>query len=174
MKKVMLFIVSMLFAVNVNAASIDVTEVGSSFASLANSSIANNGESVHLSSGTFTGVFSHEFDVTNVRSDSTAFRLWANGSASSSTNMESFSVKVGGVEIATFIPAFSAYGVGVYNTILLAAGETVKLVVSGNFTGIGASYQTTLATPIPAALFLFAPALLGFIGLRRRATALAA
>lgn len=166
MKKVMFIIVGMLFAVTVNAASLAVTPSDTNFADDGGVIYNSGSDSVLVDSNGFSGEFTHTFDVTNT--GSSTFRLWVNGSASSAANMDSFSVKVDDVEIADYISSAGIYGVGIFSEILLAAGESVKLVVSGVFTG-DAAYEVTLATPIPAALFLFAPALLGFFGLRRKA-----
>ncbi len=62
-------------------------------------------------------------------------------------------------------------------TFVAAGFQNVSsLVVSrgnGWFTMDDFTYNSVSAVPVPAALFLFAPALLGFFGLRRKVTAVA-
>ncbi len=164
MKKVMFLVVGMLFAANVNAASLTLTDVDSKFTNDGGSIINNSSDAVHVNSGTLDKAFVHTFDVTNTGSTG-MFRLWVDGTASSTSFINSFSVLVDGIEIAVLTAP--SYTVGVFNSILLSAGQTVQMIVAGDFEY--ASYGLTLQTPIPAALFLFAPALLGFFGLRRKA-----
>ena len=58
---------------------------------------------------------------------------------------------------------------------MLLAGVTYFFDISGVSGGTPLTATLSIsAVPVPAALFLFAPALLGFLGLRRKATALVA
>ena len=56
-------------------------------------------------------------------------------------------------------------------TFTLLSDATVKFFINDAQAGdnIGGMSLNVSAVPIPAAAFLFAPALLGFMGLRRRA-----
>ena len=163
MKKVMLILVGMLLSFSASAASLTVTDIGGVFGADGGAIITNGSDAVHLNSGTLNGAFTHSFSVTNT--GASAFRLWIDGTASSTSFISAFSVKAGGTEIAAL--TIPSYTVGVFNSILLGVGQSIALVVQGVFNN--ASYGLTLQTPIPAALFLFAPALLGFFGLRRKA-----
>jgi len=167
MKKVMFMIVGVLFAVSVNAASLTITETTGTFGGSIN---GNGTDEVHVVSEQIRNTsIEHIFRVENTgATTASAFRLWVSGDANAASNIDNFSVTVDGFEIATLLTAYNIYGVGVYNSLLIAAGDFVTVVVKGDFTN-SASYDLTLATPIPAALFLFAPALLGFFGLRRKA-----
>ncbi|MDC9728869.1 MAG: hypothetical protein PSN04_06005 [Methyloprofundus sp.] len=133
--------------------------------------IINNGsDAVHVNSGTLDQEFSHAFTVENTGAAG-VFRLWVDGTASSSTFIESFSVLVDGIEIAALTaPTYTA---GTFANILLAAGDSILMVVSGDFNV--ASYGLTLQTPVPAAVWLFGSALMGLFGAsRRKSSAMAA
>ena len=162
MKKVMFLLIGLMFSVSVNAASLTLTDLDGSFTADGGSIVNNGSDAVHVNSGTLNTSFIHNISATNTGSQT--FRLWLDGTASSSTFISAFSVLVNGVETAVLTAP--SYTVGVYNSLLLAAGETVNLIISGTFDT--ASYGLTAQTPIPAALFLLAPALLGFFGLRRK------
>ena len=167
MKKVMLFIVSMLFSLSVSAASLTVTPDAGFTGSIDD----NGSDSVFLSSDKITESFTHVHTVTNTSDFAQSFRLWVTSFFASIPEPISFSVVVGTTQIAVPGNTYSFY-----NDVVLAAQESISVTVSAVLAEgtRGADYDLLLETPIPAALFLFAPALLGFFGLRRRANALVA
>jgi len=154
----------------VSAASITVTDADGIY-TLAGGEIEQlDSETVHLNSGTLYGDFTHTFEIMNTATKS--FRLWVDGTASSTTRIGTFSVKVDEVEIAVLDG--SNFDIGVFNSIILSVADFATMVIVG--TGFsGASYGVTMATPIPAAVWLFGSALMGLFGVsRRKSTAVAA
>jgi len=159
MKKVMFIIVGMLFSVSASAATlqfdggvadaysitdariIEVNEVG--FSEVFNFSVSV--ESVEVGS-TFIEFLGSAFDVTSV-------------TLSGTNIMETAFISDGGATIESWslMPSM-LLGVGDY-TITALISSTTGGVLSANVS----------AVPVPAALFLFAPVLLGFLGLRRKA-----
>jgi len=149
-------------------------------------------ESVHINSGSLTSTdtdllgnvlnTTHTFDIANsgIAGVDSTFRLWIKGGSSSlASSISNFSVTLGGIAVAIvdnrLAPTpFDSDSLGIkLSSLLLAAGDSTELVVSGIFTN--ASYELTLATPIPAAVWLFGSALMGLVGVsRRKSTAVAA
>jgi len=160
----------------VSAAPLMVTDVDGVFSAEGvlgtSGSILNFGNETHINSGTLNNsAVMHTFEIANT--GTSTFRLWLDGTASSSSNISGFSVKVAGFEVASITAGAVAYNIGLFNSLLLAATDTVTMVVTGNFSN--ASYGMTLATPIPAAVWLFGSALMGLFGAsRRKSTAVAA
>ncbi|MBV1950731.1 MAG: hypothetical protein KUG64_00850, partial [Cycloclasticus sp.] len=56
-----------------------------------------------------------------------------------------------------------------FNKVILTAGSSIGSAETYALDDLHYGLHTPPAVPIPAALFLFAPALLGFFGLRRKA-----
>ena len=170
MKKVMLFIASMLFAVSANAATLSAATLSwvpdnADFAlSVPGSEIgatetySANGKGAHLDVLHFTS---------NVDT--------AISSLTTATTASQFSIK----SITLDGVALSYLGVGLGNVAvwslvggmhILASIQHEVIVAVSSVTGAGQLNVQVSSVPVPAALFLFAPALLGFFGLRRKAT----
>jgi len=161
MKKVMFMIVGMLFAVSVNAATITITDGGGDgfFASgtpngfPGASAVSSIGQNPNLS-------LDHSFSV-NVDTTGNYRIEWdINPDGSFST--------------ADFMNPFGANAIGTtvdfVTTILLTQGDHIFSIANAMTGSLGGNIRLSVsAVPIPAALFLFAPALLGFFGLRRKA-----
>ena len=150
MKKAMLFIVAMMFSVAANAATYNLTTTAGS------ANIFDNG----------TSAVSAAFGDT-----ATTFSLEVIGGGPLAIDFDfspSSKFKSGTLTIGSYVFAVAPD----FTTILnLAAG-----IYSVSFDikpAIGNMSFGVSAVPVPAALFLFAPALLGFLGLRRK-TAVAA
>ena len=63
---------------------------------------------------------------------------------------------------------FGGSSVGTISAIFTSSFITLNSASLGNLV-LGSAGSVVSAVPIPAAAFLFAPALLGFMGLRRKA-----
>ena len=168
MKKAMLFFAALLFSVNASAATLNL--VGDA---------ANVGE-VRFGSGQVVtaGWDSSQAGGETVNDSYTLTTDAATGAfltLTFNTLAPNTSVSVfDGVN--TIIPTIDSVGhLGIvdYTWILQAATDYVIsiFIESAN---AGSNYDLRVETPIPAALWLFAPALLGFFGLRRKAQGLAA
>jgi len=118
------------------------------------------------------GDFTHTYTLLN--DGGADFRLYINGNVQKVGNFDSLSVNlktmadvlIENLEVIVNPGGGSAY-FGIYSDYILGAGESVKLV----FTGVGfvgATYDATLETPIPAAVWLFGSALMGLVGASRR------
>jgi hypothetical protein len=164
MKKAMLFIVSMLFAVSVNAATLSLSTAGSSLGtSQSVSGVLNNGDLAVGSGETSGGQWSSLFDLTT-DTDTTAKVEWSFNPESAVTSAE---LAIGAYGYG-YLATFDVVGDFVTN-FFFEAGKTYwidfKSVVS-----TALSYDLSVAAvPVPAALWLFGPALLGLFGLRRKA-----
>ena len=139
MKKAMLFVVSFLFAVSANAATLDLTLAGT---------------------GGFLGGASQ-----TINSNNSSFE--AIGASLSKHS----SINVGFGDASPIFSAGESPFTGVFSftqTVMLTAGTQYFFLLDGIKNVAGYSLSVS-AVPIPAALWLFAPALLGFFGLRRKA-----
>ena len=157
MKKVMFLIVGMLFSVSVNAATLTLT--------------SDTGSLLNPHTGIGETVKSTQFadevtDTFKVFSDVETDVKITVGGFSPSTDFTSIGVSISGGDTQT-ITEETIYW--------LANIKDVFEIVISDFIGSGdVGYTVTVsAIPVPAALFLFAPALLGFFSLRRKATAVA-
>ena len=155
MKKVMLFIVSMLFAVSASAATLNISGgVGAAFPQNG-PEVSQNGNS---SAALTTFLVSSDVD-TNVAVNVGGFQPFA--------NIASMDVSIDGAAAVTITmeTVFAA---------IITAGIDLNIAISNIILNSGANFVnysvSVSAVPVPAALFLFAPALLGFLGLRRKAT----
>ena len=157
MKKVMLFIASMLFAVAANAATLHIDGGVSTPHPQDATVVSQNGNDATA----FTEFLISTSDTTPVTVNVGGFEP--------SENLVSMDVSIDGASAVTITEetVFSAF---------ITAGLTNKLsilvsniVLAGEATFVNYSVSAS-AVPVPAALFLFAPALLGFLGLRRKAT----
>jgi hypothetical protein len=168
MKKVMLFIVSMLFAVSASAATLQLTADGGNIGQVSptTTSQQNVGAST-IESGFFSGDVHDAFSLDVADGMAWATLQFAHFfSADSAT----FTVKDGSGATVISGPMDNS----LVHTMISSANSAYTILIDIVGAGSNSVYAFTVATPIPAALFLFAPALLGFLGLRRRATALAA
>ena len=165
MKKVMFIIVGMLFAVTVNAASLNLTlaQTGGDAVSLVEPA---SGQVVKVSDSSFNAVNGEAVFELDVEGRDT--RGWFLGGFTLLSKDSYFKLFEDGAEIvnASIIgPDLIGSGSFAFNLMLKEASTYVIKVFTGNLE----SYNFRVETPIPAALFLFAPALLGFFGLRRKA-----
>ena len=159
MKKAMLFIVALLFSVSVNAATLTLTAVAHT--DTINQVIPTKASSL-ASQGLGDSDIYRQFTLVSDTDTQVRFELGPNVV----TDVTQWSFDIDGVK--TIGTTLSSNVVRSYD---LAAGVAIDLwyqVVYG--TDGNTSTLTVQAVPVPAALFLFAPALLGFLGLRRKAT----
>ncbi len=165
MKKVMFIIVGMLFAVTVNAASLNLTlaQTGGDLVSIVDPA---SGQLVAASDSYFQAANGAATFALDVEGRDT--RGWFSGSFDDFTTKSYFKLFEDGLEIVSALiigPDANNAGSFAFNLMLKEASIYVIEVLAGE----GQSYDFRVETPIPAALFLFAPALLGFFGLRRKA-----
>lgn len=168
MKKAMLFCIALLFSVGANAASLNITTAGSINATqevdLTNNSTVLAGGTVASASNDWESYFNVSTDVdTPVKIEwsfnpvsnliSATLGIWEIGGGFS----QYFDI-TGDFSFTAFLMAGKTYGIDIYD----ASSNVLKYDLSVS------------AVPVPAALFLFAPALLAFFGLRRKAQAVAA
>jgi hypothetical protein len=172
MKKAMLFAVALLFSVGVNAATLNLTGVGSSGAT---QSVDVNNNSTVLAGGTVSesSSWGSAFDLTSntdtavkvewsfnpftaLDSAVLVFSQISGPSGGYVGNTQYFNI-TGDFSFTAFLTAGLYYAVDIID----ATSNILKYDVSVS------------AVPVPAALFLFAPALLGLLGMRRK-TAVAA
>jgi hypothetical protein len=162
MKKVMFLIVGMLLSANASAATLSLTTAGTLNASQEVSAVVNNGPVAIGSGETTGGSWWSDFNLTTDE-DTSAVVEWSFNPESAVSQAE-LSIWDDGVRI---IQEFVA---GDFITsVFLQAGHTYWVDFT-SVTSTALSYDISVsAVPVPAALFLFAPALLGFFGLRRKA-----
>lgn len=165
MKKVMFLIVGMMFASSVSAASLQLA-----------GNPANDG-SVSISSGQVVRA-SWESSKAGGETVSDHYTVSSNsltgGYLSLTFNTLAKGTTVGiddGNGIVNLaISAVSGLGFVDYFWVL-SAGTVYDIYIDIVSANAGSNYDLRIETPIPAALFLFAPALLGFFGLRRKLSA---
>lgn len=165
MKKAMLFFAALLFSINASAASLTLVgdAANDGTVGIGSGSVVTAGWNGPASSGASVN---DTYTLTTDALTGAFLKLTFNPLEKVST-----SVTVNGFEV----PVIETLGLGVaqYFWVLQAATEYVINVTIGNAFA-GSNYDLRVETPIPAALWLFAPALLGFFGLRRKARSLAA
>lgn len=164
MKKAMLFAITLLFSFNANAATItivnDVLAGGASF----NSFNFNNGP-LAVASYSAVGDFTIGNQVT-VDEDTNAVIEW---SFNPEANLTGAEISEGGdFDLITAITGDYKF------SMFLQAGVTYFFDIIGNVNPAAGIQLSVQAVPVPAALWLLAPALMGFFGLRRRSNGLAA
>jgi len=159
MKKVMFIIVGMLLSFGASAATLTLTDTGVAGIS----TITNNNAQYVDGLTTTSGNFSDNWG------------LVANGGDAYVTiTVDGFDEPVSSISLfdssaplITLVSDSIAELTNIFSiTFLLVDGVDYLLNVKGSG---GTGYILSAETPIPAALFLFAPALLGFFGLRRKA-----
>ena len=173
MKNAMLFCIALLFSVGANAATLTLSTVGSSGAT---QSIDLNNNSTVLAGGTVanSGVWESLFDVqTDV--DTPVKVEWSFNPTNSLSNAQlAFGLLTGpGGGYVGAPTIFNITGDFIF-TAILTAGSFFGVDIF-NATSDVLKYDLSIsAVPVPAALWLFAPALMGFFGLRRKALKTAA
>lgn len=163
MKKSMLFFAALLFSINVNAATLSLTGTGS-IGSSQNVDLSDN--STVLAGGTVAarGLWSSSFNATT-DVDTPVIIEW---SFNPSTSLSSAQLVFG--ELGGPLQLFNISSDFIFNASMTAG--TTYLVAILNATSNILKYDLSIsasAVPIPAALWLLAPALMGFFGLRRKA-----
>jgi hypothetical protein len=153
MKKAMLFIVAMMFSVAANAATLTLTG-GTSL--LSGGPVAQNFQ-------TLSGSGTTSFDVLSDELSTVDFTIVENTDAT--VNVSSVTLFDGVTAVATGI--FNGTGEWSFSA-LLASGVSYTLSIIASGAGSLSATTAISAVPVPAALFLFAPALLGFLGMRRK------
>ena len=161
MKKVMLFIASMLFAVSANAAT--MSWVLAPTIDLDNNSVQITAhEGYDEDEGSHTDNFVFNVDEL-VQISAVAIEFYDD-------QLDIANVTLDGASIFNFTTLGGGVSEWLSSSVWLAAGDhTIALVVNSALAGAQLNVKVN-AVPVPAALFLFAPALLGFLGLRRKAT----
>ncbi|THK43076.1 hypothetical protein E8Q33_00040 [Methylophaga sp. SB9B] len=174
MKKTMLFFAAMLFSFNVNAASLSLVGADSNAGTvgIASGSVVTSGWSAGGIGGTtINDVFTVSSDVATTGTLSLTFNPLI-------PNRTSVSIFDGVTTTLLDVIRIGSLGVVEYSWMLEAATNYVISVMIGRGAA-GSNYDLRLDSgisevPVPAALWLFAPALLGFFGLRRKAMKAAA
>ncbi len=167
MKKAMLLCVAFLFSAGVNAATLDFSAV--STVGTTQQEVTLNNNNVVLGGGlvsSSTTNWNSFFDVTT-DTDTAVDVEW---SFNPKRNLVSATLGIFAMD-GTFAETYAITGDFTFSAILLA-GKTYGIDIF-NATSHALKYDVSISSisevPVPAALFLFAPALLGLIGLRRKA-----
>lgn len=173
MKKVMILLVGMMFTFSATAATVSLQ----SSTYTGGGSVAD-GSGVGGATGTHTDIQGNFEDVWLVNSSvplSETFNIVT--STPTITTFDGFYSLDGGSTWVDFVSEAINPGVNESEFQTLTGALTSYLIkVTGSGIVLGAtsylvSVQDMSAVPVPAALFLFAPALLGFMGLRRKLAA---
>ena len=173
MKNAMLLCIALLFSVSANAATLSLSTVGSSGAT---QSIDLNNNSTVLAGGTVasSGAWESLFDVTTDVDTPVRIQWSFNPSTSLNAAQLAFGLVSGpGGNYVGTPTIFNITGDFVF-TALLTAGSFFAVDILNATSGVLKYDLSISAVPVPAALWLFAPALRGFFGLRRKANKMAA
>lgn len=168
MKKTMLFFAALLFSISAHAATLNLTE---NFAMGASQGVTLNNNSTVLASGTVSnaGNWFSLFDLTTTQ-DTPVKVEWKFNPTSSLESAQLVFGQVDGFGGAYIgLPEiFNITGDFAFASFLTAG--SVFAVDILNATSDVLNYNLSIsAVPIPATLFLFAPAIFGFLALRRKA-----
>ena len=168
MKKTMLFFAALLFSFNVSAASLSLVGADTNAGSVgiaSGSVVTSNWSANGIGGATINDVFTASSDVATTGTLSLTFNPL----------IPSTSVSIFDGITTTFLDVVRIGSLGVveYSWMLEAATDYVISIMIGRGAA-GSNYDLRLDSgisevPVPAALWLFAPALLGFLGLRRKA-----
>lgn len=166
MKQAMLFAIALFTTVSAHAATLTINPTGSTNATQTTS--VDTGSTV-LGSGTVTGddgeePWSSTYDVTTTEDTSTIIEWSFNPVAALTEATISFDNGVDPVQLFDISGDFRFTG-------LIYAGTVASVnLFNGNRNTFkyDVSLQSVSEVPVPAAFFLLAPALLGFLGLRRK------
>ena len=159
----MLFIATMFFAVSASAATLTLTGTG------VNTGV---GSTVSATGGSATGLYNQSWGLSTGADTNALFKIsFFDQQVLGLTTVaaSSYNLIENGTTVATIVAPITATGFSF--SYLLLQGAVYALEVSGNVLVDPTAILVSInAVPVPAALFLFAPALLGLFGLRRRAT----
>lgn len=164
MKKAMLFLVALMFSVGVNAATLSLSTAGAGFASqgvdVASGSTVLGGGVVSEGPNSWFSQFNLSSDV-----DTYVKIEWSFNPKSNFTSAQLGFTTLGDWPLYTTLIDIT----GDYTfTVFLAAGVQYAVDIINATRDVFKYDVSVSAVPVPAALFLFAPALLGFLGLRRK------
>jgi len=162
MKKVMFMIVGMLFSVSVSAATMTISDVSGGQTATNTNEYGHGTDALNISAASYSDgdEISDSWVLTTIGGSNWRFTIKPN--YNNGPQPDPFSAMLGNISYTT-----NALGNIVFTTFLAAGNHTFQVLGLANFTRT--SYDVTInAVPVPAALFLFAPALLGFFGLRRK------
>lgn len=163
MQKSLFLLLSFFLAFSANAATFHIDKAGVS--GIANQTIATNNASEVSAGGDAFGVWSSRFDITPDANTSAVINWSFDPQSSLAGALLTFGNSDGLIQQLTF-GDFSL-------SVMMTAGTTYwvdfSAVVSKK---IKYNVGVISEIPVPAAIFLFAPALLGFMALRRRAQVL--
>ena len=172
MKKAMLFLATLFFAATVNAASINLKPLNGTLGI-----ITDNNTSAVSASGPFALTAPNANRPYRATYDMTSDMETTVGIFTSFTpaaTLDIFKIGDDGTWAnSTRIDLINSGGSNSINTLLaVTAGTAYRIFLrtfkEGNLTP---TYNLAVSeVPVPAALFLFAPALIGFLGLRRKAS----
>ena len=164
MKKAMLFVVALMFSVGVNAATLTL-EKGGSF---------NATQEVNVSPGSTvlgggyvtegeepTDTWYSYFNLSSDENTSVKIEWSFNPEFNFTVGTLAFGVLGGSTTLIDITGDFSF-------TAMLTGGVTYVVDIFDASMDVFKYDVSVSAVPVPAALFLFAPALLGFLGLRRK------
>lgn len=167
MKKAMLLCIAFLFSAGLNAATLDLSAVET--VGTTQQQVTLNNNDVVLGGGVVessTSNWSSFFNVTT-DTDTMADIEW---SFNPVRNLVSATLAIFALD-GSFSETYDITGDFSFSAMLLA-GKTYGVDIF-NATSHALKYDVSVSSisevPVPAALFLFAPALLGLIGLRRKA-----
>lgn len=158
MKKAMLLFVTLLFSVSINAATLSISAAGSDNATQAIG--LNNGSLVTASGVTQGGEWYSDFDVFTT-ADTKAIVEWS-FNPDSAVSSAHLLFNNGGADQDFFVDGTFS------QMVLLSAGLNNFVDFFQVFSTPLAYSLSVTAVPVPAALFLLAPALLGLLSLRRK------
>lgn len=166
MKKTLLFFTALLFSISANAASISVTPTVTSPYTITNNGTDN--VSVAATYNAFVGAFLLTTGVTSDVDTLVKFDFSFNDLPANPGTV-TFSQPITGM--ITPVETFNITSPTLTFTRMLFAGQTAFINPRA---GAAGSFNLNISAlpsevPVPAALLLFAPALLGFLGLRRKA-----
>jgi len=175
MKKVMFIMVGMLFSFAVSASTVEL--INKSFTGGGSVADGNGVDGATASHTNVSGEFEDIWEVTLVPAAQTALNI-----ATTIPVFDAFDAFYSNDSGNTWFDFDSSYtsplGLTEYHTFTGGDIGHYLLKVTGFASDSGTnSYQISIsstpelsAVPVPAALFLFAPALLGFLGYRRKAS----
>ena len=168
MKKTMLFFAALLFSLNASAASLNL--VGDSgnagTVGMASGDVVTAGWSSNSNGASVSDAFTITSDTATTATLTLTFNPLAPNTA--------VSIVDGTTNIGLDVLKVGSLGLLEYTWVLEAATDYVLNIFISNAVA-GSNYDLRLGgtgiseVPVPAALWLFAPALLGFFGLRRKA-----
>jgi len=168
MKKTMLFFTALLFSISAHSATLNLTE---NFAVGASQSVNLSSNSTVLASGTVAkaGNWFSLFDLTTTKDTPILVEWKFNPTPSMQTAQLVFGQVDGFGGAYIGLPEiFNITGDFAFASFL-TAGSVFAVDILNATSGVLNYNLSISAVPIPAALFLFAPALFGFLALRRKA-----